>query len=268
MRWNPTIWRWPDNSLSIGYRSLEDSLFANDLRSQPPVRWLHLYASEMSAPAAIESTWAFERDDHQTGNVNGADRRAMRARLAVKMMPSVIMTFGIAQWISGVLGAARLETMVIAFVWTIATGRQFMMSRRAGQLQKFRWSLSMILSALGGQILWVVLPCVQLSNPNAWFCATLAIPPMYVAVSGVVAVLWSLHPFVMGLLGRQASAHDSDLDAPVLYCSFFLLSGNLVFAASAYASVVAFFAGRIDWSSLTVSMRVQQQPILVCPIES
>jgi hypothetical protein len=221
----------------------------------------------MSTTAAIESTWAFEGDDHETGKVDAPDRRAMRSRLAVKMMPAVIMTFAIAQWISGVLGAARLETMVIAFVWTIATARQFMTSRRAGQFQKFRWSLSTILSALGGQILWVVIPCVQLSDPNAWYCATLAIPPMYVVVSGVVAVSWSLHPFVMGLLRRQASPDLSDLDAPMLYCSFFLLSGNLVFAASACASIVAFFAGRIDWSAVTVSVRVEQQ-ILVCPIES
>jgi hypothetical protein len=221
----------------------------------------------MITTAAIESTWAFEGDDHETGKVDAPDRRAMRSRLAVKMMPAVIMTFAIAQWISGVLGAARLETMVIAFVWTIATARQFMTSRRAGQLQKFRWSLSTILSALGGQILWVVIPCVQLSDPNAWYCATLAIPPMYVVVSGVVAVSWSLHPFVMGLLRRQASPDLSDLDAPMLYCSFFLLSGNLVFAASACASIVAFFAGRIDWSAVTVSVRVEQQ-ILVCPIES
>jgi hypothetical protein len=183
------------------------------------------------------------------------------------MMPTVLMTFAIAQWVSAVLGVARLETMVIAFAWTIATGHQFMTARRADQLQKFRWSPNTILSALGGQILWVVLPCVQLADPNAWFCATLAIPPMYVALSGVVAVSWSLHPFVMGLLGRQASPHHSDLDAPVLYCSFFLLSGNLVFAASAYASLVAFFASRIDWSALNVSMRAQE-PILVCPIES
>jgi hypothetical protein len=217
----------------------------------------------MSAPAAIDNTWAFERDDHETGNVDGPDRRAMRSRLAVKMMPSVIMTFAIAQWISGVLGAARLETMVIAFVWTIATARQFMTSRRSGQLQKFRWSLSMIFSALGGQILWVVLPCVQLSDPSAWFCATLAIPPMYVAVSGVVAVSWALHPFLMGLLGRQASPHHADLDAPVLYCTFFLLSGNLVFAASAYASVVAFFAGRLQPERLDRFMRVQQQILCV-----
>lgn len=221
----------------------------------------------MSTTTAIEGTWAFEGDDHETGKVDAPDRKAMRSRLAVKMMPAVIMTFAIAQWVSGVLGAARLETMVIAFVWTIATGRQFMTSRRADQLQKFRWSLSMILSALAGQILWVVIPCVQLSDPNAWYCATLAIPPMYVAVSGVVAVSWSLHPFVMGLLRRQASPHLSGLDAPVLYCSFFLLSGNLVFAASACASVVAFFACRIDWSAVTVSMHVQQQ-IRVCPIES
>jgi hypothetical protein len=221
----------------------------------------------MSAPAAIESTWALERDDHETGNVNRPDQGAMRSRLAVKTMPSVIMTFAIASWISGVLGAARLETMVIAFVWTIATARQFITSRRAGQLQKFRWSRDTIFSALGGQILWVVLPCVQFANPNAWFCATLTIPPTIVAASGAVAVYWSLHPLVMGLLGRRASSRHSELDAPVLYCSFFLLSGNLVFAASAYASVVAFFAGRINLSALTVSMRVQPQ-ILVCHIES
>jgi len=221
----------------------------------------------MSAPSAIESSWALECDDHETGNVNRSDQGAMRSRLAVKTMPSVIMTFAIASWISGVLGAARLETMVIAFVWTIATARQFITSRRAGQLQKFRWSCDTILSALGGQILWVVLPCVQFAHPNAWFCATLTIPPTIVAASGAVAVYWSLHPLVIGLLGRQASPHHSDLDAPVLYCSFFLLSGNLVFAASASASVVAFFAGRIDWSALAVSVRVQQQA-LVCPIES
>jgi len=221
----------------------------------------------MSAPAAIGSTWALERDDHETGNVNRSNREAMRSRLAVKTMPSVIMTFAIASWISGVLGAARLETMVIAFVWTLATARQFITSRRAGQLQKFRWSRDTILSALGGQILWVVLPCVQFADPNAWFCATLTIHPTIVAASGAVAVYWSLHPLVMGLLGRRASSRHSELDAPVLYCSFFLLSGNLVFAASAYASLVGFLATRVNWRPPTYSMRVEQS-ILVCPIES
>ena len=221
----------------------------------------------MSAPTTVDSTWAFQHADHETRSLNGPDAGALRARLAAKTMPSVIMTFAIAQWISGVLGTARLETMVIAFAWTIATGRQFMTSHRAGQLQKFRWSPDAIVSALGGQILWVVLPCVQLADPNAWFCATLTTPPMIVTVSGVIAVYWALHPLVMGLFGRQASSHHSELDAPVLYCSFFLLSGNLVFAASAYASVIAFLASRVKWRSLRYSMAAGHQ-ILVCPIES
>ncbi len=221
----------------------------------------------MSAVTAVDSPWAFQGGDHEEQSLRGPNKVALRSRLAVKMMPSVIMTFAIAQWVSAVLGAARPETMVIAFAWTIATGRQFMTSRRAGELQKFRWSADAILSTLGGQIVWVVLPSIQVGHPNAWFCATLTTTPMIVAVSGVVAVYWSLHPLVMGLLGRQASPHHSDLDAPVLYCAFFLLSGNLVFAASAYASVTAFLAGRVHWRTLKYSLRVGQ-PILVCPIES
>jgi hypothetical protein len=192
---------------------------------------------------------------------------ALRSRLAVKMMPTVLMTFAIAQWVSTVLGVARVETMVITFAWTIATGRQFITSRRADQLQKFRWSPDSIMNVLGGQILWIGLPCVQLANPDAWFCATLTAPSTIVALSGVVAVAWSLHPLVFQLFGGQAPPHHSELDAPVLYCCFFLLSGNLVFAASASASIVAFLVGRISWRPLTHAMAMRQQ-ILVCPIES
>ena len=112
-------------------------------------------------------------------------------------MPAALMTFAVAQWVSAVLGAPRLETMVIALAWTIATGHQFITARRADQLQEFRWSPNAILSALGGQILWVVLPYVQLADPNAWFCATMTIAPMMIAVSSAVAVAWSLHPLVM-----------------------------------------------------------------------
>jgi len=220
----------------------------------------------MSAPAAVDRPWTFQDEDHDAQNLGDPNQVALRSRLAVKMMPVAVMTFALAQWVSAMLGL-RLETMVITFAWTIATGHQFMTSRRADQLQKFRWSPDTIVSALSGQILWVVLPGVQLANPSAWFCATMTIPPMIVAVSGAVAVAWSLRPLVMRLLGRHAAPHLSQLNAPVLYCTFFLLSGNLVFAASAYASVVAFFAARFNWRTLTTSFQVQPQ-ILACPIES
>ncbi len=221
----------------------------------------------MSAPAAVDRLWTLQGEDYEAQSLRAPNQVALRSRLAIKTMPAAIMTFALAQWVSAVLGAPRLETMVIAFAWTIATGHQFITARRADQLQKFRWSPNTILSALGGQILWVVLPCVQLADPNAWFSTTMTIAPMIVAVSGAVAVAWSLHPLVMRLLGRQASLHQSGLDGPVLYCSFFLLSGNLVFAASAYASVVAFLAGRLNWQTLTRSIEVEPQ-ILACPIES
>jgi hypothetical protein len=221
----------------------------------------------MSAPAAVNSPWAFQGADHDGPGLSGPDSAALRSRLAVKMMPTVLMTFAVAQWVSAVLGVPRFETMVITFAWAVATGRQFITSRHADHLQQFRWSLDTIMSALGGQILWIVLPCVQLANPNAWFCATMTIPPVMVALSGVVAVAWSLRPIVMRLLGRQASPQPSGLDAPVLYCSFFLLSGNLVFATGAYASVAAFLAVQVDWRTLADPVRVGQ-PILVCPIES
>jgi hypothetical protein len=220
----------------------------------------------MSAPAAVDRPWTFQDEDHDAQNLRDPNQVALRSRLAVKMMPVAVMTFALAQWVSAMLGL-RLETMVITFAWTIATGHQFMTSRRADQLQKFRWSPDTIVSALSGQIIWVVLPGVQLANPSAWFCATMTIPPMIVAVSGAVAVAWSLRPLVMRLHGRHAAPHLSQLNAPVLYCTFFLLSGNLVFAASAYASVVAFFAARFNWRTLTTSFQVQPQ-ILACPIES
>jgi hypothetical protein len=221
----------------------------------------------MSAPAAVDRPWAFQGQYHEAQNLRDPDQVALRSSLAVKMMPVAITTFALAQWVSAMLGALRLETMVITFTWTIATCHQFMTARRADQLQKFRWSSDTIVSALSGQILWVVLPCVQLANPSAWFSATMTTPPMIGAVSGVVAVAWSMRPLVMRLLGRHAAPLHSQLDAGVLYCTFFLLSGNLVFASSAYASVVALLAGRFNWRALTSSFQVQPQ-ILACPIES
>jgi hypothetical protein len=41
----------------------------------------------------------------------------------------------------------------------------------------------------------------------------------------------------------------------VLYGSFFLMSGNLIFAVSAYASVVALFAKEQDWRDMLLGAR-------------
>jgi hypothetical protein len=54
---------------------------------------------------------------------------------------------------------------------------------------------------------------------------------------------------------RTTPARDSEFDALVLYGSFFLISGNLIFAVSAYVSVVALFAKEQDWRDMLVGAR-------------
>src|SRR6266516_4290132 len=166
-----------------------------------------------------------------------------RSRLVLQMMPSAIMTFAIAQWCGVVMGTARLQTVLIAFAWAAVTGHQLVTSRRE-QVQRFHWSPDVILSALGGQMLWVALPLVQLAHPDAWYCVPVTIPPSLIAMGAVVALCLPVRPFVMRRQAPDVSARHMEFDAPVLYGSFFLLSGNLVFAAAVYASVVILLARR------------------------
>jgi hypothetical protein len=130
------------------------------------------------------------------------------------------------------------------------------MSRRAEQKQKFRWSIDQVLGALGGQIVWLVLPWVQHSHPDAWYSLPLTITPMFAGFGALVAVCWPLRLFVVSARVRTAPARQSEFDALVLYGSFFLMSGNLIFAVSAYMSVVAFLAKAQDWRDLLATARV------------
>jgi hypothetical protein len=178
------------------------------------------------------------------------------------MLPSAIMTLAIAQWCCAMLGTARPQTVLIAFAWAAVTGHQLITSRRAEQVQGFRWSLDRILSALGGQILWVVLPMVQFAHPDAWYCVPVTIPPALVATGAIVAISWPLRPFVMRQQAPDSCARHLEFDAPVLYGSFFLLSGNLIFGAAVYASVVTLLARRVKWEELTPTFRDMIQSAL------
>jgi hypothetical protein len=187
---------------------------------------------------------------------------AVRSRLVLQMMPSAIMAFAIAQWCCAMLGTARLQTVLIAFAWAAVTGHQLVTSRRQEQVQRFHWTPDLILSALGGQMLWVVLPLVQFAHPDAWYCVPVTIPPALVATGAIAAICWPLRPFVMRRQPPDVSARHMGFDAPVLYGSFFLLSGNLVFAAAVYASVVTLLARRVKWEELTPKLREMIQAAL------
>jgi hypothetical protein len=88
------------------------------------------------------------------------------------------------------------------------------------------------------------------------------IPPALIAMGAMVALCWPLRPFVMRRQAPAVSARYLEFDAPVLYGSFFLLSGNLIFAAAVYASVVILLARRVKWAELTPTLRDMIQTAL------
>src|SRR5258706_14385619 len=89
-----------------------------------------------------------------------------RSRLALQILPSVMITIAISQWTIAVLGKTNVPTTLITFAWAAVTGHRLVMSRRAEQKQKFHWSIDQVLGALGGQIVWLVLPWVQHAHPD------------------------------------------------------------------------------------------------------
>jgi hypothetical protein len=181
---------------------------------------------------------------------------ALRSRLALQILPSVMITIAISQWTIAVLGKTNAPTTLITFAWAAVTGHRLVTSRRAEQQQKFHWSVDQILGALGGQIVWLVLPWVQHAHPDAWYSLPLTVAPILAGCGAVVAVCWPLRLVVASAHVRKAAARHSEIDALVLYGSFFLMSGNLIFAASAYMSVVALFAKAQDWRDLLAATRV------------
>ncbi len=203
-----------------------------------------------------------------TGLGGSVTRRilAMQGRLVMKMVPCMGVTLVIAHWNGTLLGTARLQTTVITFAWAAAVVHQFLASRPTKPVQRFGSSPDLILSALGGQILWVLLPLVQLAHPGAWYSVLLTIPPALTATGAILALYWTVHPFVMRLCTQNAAARCSELDGPVLYGSFFLLSGHPIFAAGACASVIALLARRIKWAEMT---REWSDPgVVKCHVES
>jgi len=188
--------------------------------------------------------------DHIMTGTSSLPRPSMAAikyRLAVQVLPSVIMTMAIAEWTCAVVGTAKIQTVLITFAWAAVTGHQLITSRQTEQKKKFGWSADLVLSVLGGQMLWVVLPWVQFSHPDAWYCAPLTIPPALVIAGAILAVGWPLRLLVVSADSGTRPANRSEVDALVLYGSFFLLSGNLLFAVSAYVAVITFFARGVKW---------------------
>ena len=178
-------------------------------------------------------------------------RLTLPSRLAFKVLPLALMTYAVVLWISWVIGAGRVQAVVITFGWVVASSHELLTARPQHRFQHFRWSFDHTVRALVGQIVWLGLPWLHSNYPDAWFCAPIAVSPTLMATGAALAVCWPLYLFLDRQRRRQESPCRTEFAAAVLYSSFFLVSGHLVFAAIAYvasALVVADLVKRARWS--------------------
>lgn len=157
------------------------------------------------------------------------------SRLTLKILPIAFMTFAVAEWMLAVLGKGKLQAIVITFSWVVASGLEFLTTKPQQPLQKSRPSLDPNVRTFGGQIVWFGLPWLHGSYPDAWFFAPVVVSPALAATGAVLAVCWPLYLF-MDRRRRRESACGSNFASAVLYFSFFLLSGHLVFATIAFVA--------------------------------
>jgi len=178
-------------------------------------------------------------------------RLTLPARLAIKILPLAFITYAVAQWISWTLGIGRVQAVVITFAWVVASTHELLTARPHHRFQEFRWSLDHNVRALGGRVACVGLPWMHSNYPDAWFCVPIAVSPTLMATGAVLAVCWPVYLFIDRQRRRPESPCRSEFAAAVLYSSFFLVSGHLVFAAIAYvagALVIADLVKRARWS--------------------
>jgi len=200
-------------------------------------------------------------------NVEIMNIHAFRGSLIVRMIRVVAMTAAVTGWSAALLGTRSLPALfTITFVCAAMGNRQLLASERGEGMQRFRWSDDVVLTAFGGTIFWAVLPKMRHANPDAWFWVPVTIPVALIAVGTIAALYWPLHPFVTRLRRGETSAPShSEFEVPLLCGSFFLVSGSLVFAASACVSLIICWQKRLH--------RVELQPmragcVLISPIES
>jgi hypothetical protein len=173
-------------------------------------------------------------------NENGLAGRSQRLSLPARLSRAVVVTVAILSWCSYMVGPDRLPVvLLLTFAWASMTARQAM-AERASEAAAGRAADAM-LSLAGGQLLWGLAPALRSVNPEGWFWLPVALPPVLAVAGALLTIGWTLHPFVAGprpLHGAQHASAEGALDTPVLGVSFFLVSGQLVFAMVACVSVI------------------------------
>jgi len=166
-----------------------------------------------------------------------------REPFVARLAQSLVITVFIAHWCVSVLGIARTDMLVVVTVaWAAATARRLVGPAPHGPLFVPGRRFEVAMSALGGQVMWLLLPVLRRADPEGWIWQPVPIGAEASAVGALVLVGCALFPFFNFFVwgrGPRTSPSAATLDAPLLCFGLFLVSGSLVFAGVAFATIAA-----------------------------
>jgi hypothetical protein len=169
----------------------------------------------------------------------------LRPPLPARLIRSLLVTFSVAQFCRLFAGAAPLPALlVMTFGWAITIASQLAEGDRTGAAGAESWSADAALGFLSGQLLWAA-PMVRVMAPDHWFWAPIQTPATLTTVALAATVCCPLLPLWNRVVGESRTWMLSrEFDLPILCSGFFLLSGSLVFAIGAAASLSTVLTAR------------------------
>jgi hypothetical protein len=172
------------------------------------------------------------------------------------LIRSLLVTFSVAQFCRVFAGDLPVPALlVMTFAWASTIAGQLAEADHAGTVDSRLWSPDAAVGFLSGQLLWAA-PLLRVLAPAHWFWLPVPTASALTAAAVVATVCCPLIPWWNKVVGRRpALVLSRDLDLAILCSSFFLLSGSLVFAVGAAASLTTVLASRLTLSSLAARHR-------------
>ena len=180
----------------------------------------------------------------------------MRPPLPARLIRSLLVTFSVAQFCRLFAGAAPpLALLVMTFAWASTIASQLAERDKAGAGGGGLWSADAALGFLSGQLLWAA-PLFRVLAPDHWFWAPIQTPATLSAVALAATVCCPLLPLWNRVVGQSRTWRLSrEFDLPILCSGFFVLSGSLVFAVGAVASLSTVIASRFALPATRTGVR-------------
>ena len=181
---------------------------------------------------------------------------ASRPPLFARLIRSLLVTFAVAQFCRLFAGGAPLlALLVMTFAWASTIASQLAEGDKGGGAGSGLWSLDAALGFLSGQLLWAA-PLLRVLAPDHLLWVPIHTPAMLSTVALTATVCCPMLPLWNRLVGeRRTLTLSREFDLPILCSAFFVLSGSLVFAVGAVASLATLIGSRLALAPTVTDVR-------------